>query len=76
MPRRRTDALHDELVRISTRMRRLLDAYQDEVITLDELRERKTPLQARSRSIQSEPGARKAAELDRGTLLSLAATME
>ena len=43
--RGRTDALHGELARIATRIRRLLDAYQEEVITLDELRERRAPLQ-------------------------------
>ena len=74
--RRRTDALQGELARITTRMRRLLDAYQNEIITLDDLKERKTPLQARSHSIQSEPGALKAAELDHGARLSLATSME
>ena len=74
--RRRTDTLQGELARITARMRRLLDAYQEEVITLDELRERKTPLQARQRSILSELDALKAAELDRGSRLSLATTME
>ena len=39
--RRRTDTLHGEVARIATRLRRLLDAYQEEVITLDELRERR-----------------------------------
>ena len=74
--RGRTDALQGELARITARMQRLLDAYQEEVITLDELRERKTPLQARQRSIVSELDALKAAELDRGSRLSLAMTME
>ena len=36
--RQRTDSLQGELARITTRMRRLLDACQDEVMTLDELR--------------------------------------
>ena len=74
--RQRTDSLQGELARITTRMRRLLDAYQDEVMTLDELRERKTPLQARQRSIQSELKALKAAEPDRGTQLSLVKSTE
>ena len=74
--RGRTDALHGELARIATRIRRLLDAYQEEVITLDELRERRTPLQARQRSILSELEALKTAELERGCRLSLATTME
>ena len=74
--RQRTDSLQGELARITTRMRRLLDAYQDEVMTLEELRERKTPLQARQRAIQSELRALKAAELDRGARLSLAETTE
>ena len=38
--RQRTDSLQGELARITTRMRRLLDACQDEVMTLDELKER------------------------------------
>ncbi|MDE0698700.1 MAG: recombinase family protein [Boseongicola sp.] len=74
--RQRTDSLQGELARITTRMRRLLDAYQDEVMTLEELRERKIPLQARQRAIQSELRALKAAELDRGARLSLAETTE
>ena len=74
--RRRTDALHGELARIETRLRRLLDAYQEEVITLDELRERKSPLQTRQQSIVSELKALQTAELDRASRLSLATTME
>ena len=74
--RQRTDSLQGELGRITTRMRRLLDAYQEEVMTLDELREAKTPLQARQDSIQSELRSLKAAELDRGARLSLAASAE
>ena len=45
-------------------------------MTFEELRERKTPLQARQRAIQSELRALKAAELDRGARLSLAETTE
>ena len=74
--RQRTNSLQGELARITTRMRRLLDACQDEVMTLDELRERKIPLQARQRSIQSELKALEAAELDRGTRLSLVKSTE
>ncbi len=74
--RQRTDSLQGELARITTRMRRLLDACQEEVMTLEELRERKIPLQARQRAIQSELRALKAAELDRGARLSLAETTE
>ena len=74
--RERADALHGELARIATRIRRLLDAYQEEVITLDELRERRAPLQARQRSILCELEALKTAELERGSRLSLATTME
>ncbi len=74
--RRRTGSLQCELARVTARMRRLLDACQDEVMTLDELRERKTPLQARQNSIQSELRALEAAELDRGARLSLARSAE
>ena len=74
--RRRIDTLHSELARIETRLRRLLDAYQEEVITLDELRERNGPLQTRQQSIVSELKALQTAELDRASRLSLATTME
>ena len=74
--RRRIDTLHSELARIETRLRRLLDAYQEDVITLDELRERKGPLQTRQQSIVSELKALQTAELDRASRLSLATTME
>ena len=74
--RRRTDTLHGELARIETRLRRLLDAYQEEVITLDELRERKAPLHTRQRAILSELESLQTAELDRASRLSLATTME
>ncbi len=64
------------MARITTRMQRLLDACQGEVITLGGLRERKIPLHARQRAIQSELRALKAAEPGRGARLSLAETTE
>ena len=74
--RRRTRALQGELARIGSRLRRLIDACQEEVITLEELRETKAPLQTRQRSLRSELDALKTAELDEGARLSLATTLE
>ncbi len=75
-PRRRIESLRGELARIQTRFRRLLDAYQEGIVTLDELRRRNAPLQTRQRSIQSELEALQTSELDRESQLALATTIQ
>ncbi len=73
---RRMEALRDALSRNKTQRRRLLDAYQADLLTLDELRERNGPLQTQQRSILSEIKAVHAFELDRESQLSLVSTVE
>ena len=73
---RRTEALRAESARNQTRMRRLLDAYQEGLVTLDELRERNAPMQTRQRAVLSELDALRTAKLDRRSQLALATTVE
>ena len=73
---RRTDALRAESSHNQTRMRRLLDAYQEGLVTLDELRERNVPIQTRQRAVLSELDALRTAKLDRQSRLALATTVE
>ena len=75
-PRRRIESLQGELSRIQTRFRRLLDAYQEGIVTLDELRRRNAPLQTRQRSIRSELETLQTLELDRESQLALATTIQ
>ena len=72
----RIKALRGELSRNKSQRRRLLDAYQAGLVTLDELRARNAPLQTRQRSILSELKALQTFELDREAQLTLAATVE
>ena len=72
----RMEALRGELARNKSQRRRLLDAYQAGLVTLDELRARNAPLQTQQRSILSELKALQTFELDRESQLTLATTVE
>ena len=72
---RRTEALRAESSRNQTRMRRLLDAYQEGLVTLEELRERNAPMQTRQRAVLSELDALQTAKFDRQSQLALATTV-
>ena len=73
---RRPEALRAESSRNQTRMRRLLDAYQEGLVPLEELRERNAPMQTRQRAVLSELDALRTAKLDRQSQLALATTVE
>ena len=73
---RRMAALRAESSRNETRMSRLLDAYQEGLVTLDALRERNAPLQTRQRAILSELDALRTSQLNRESQLALAATVK
>ncbi len=73
---RRVDALRAEAAGLQRQMRRLLDAYQEGLVGLDELRERNGPLQTRQRAILSELDALQTAKLDRESRLALATTVQ
>ena len=72
---RRTAALRTESSRNQTRMRRLLDAYQEGLVTLEELRERNAPMQTRQRAVLAELDALQTATLDRQSQFALATTV-
>ena len=73
---RRLADLQSELARCQAQSRRLVDAYQESVVTLDELRDRNLPLRTRQRTIESEIKAIQAAELDRSSRLTLALSVD
>jgi len=51
---RRQDELEKKYAGLESKTKRLIDAYQDEVIQLDELRARMGPLRTRQRAIKTE----------------------
>ncbi len=55
---------------------RLIDAYQERLLSLEELRERTGPLRTRQRAMASELNALQARELDRSTSLMLAESVQ
>ncbi len=70
--RRRVADLQGERSRCQAQSRRLLDAYQESLVSLDELRVRNEPLQTRLRGIEAELKSLQSAELERASGLTLA----
>ena len=52
--KRRVETLQRERIRVQNGLDRLLTAYQEELITLDELRRRSPPLRQRAEAAQGE----------------------
>jgi site-specific DNA recombinase len=52
--RRKADSLQRERVRLTNKMERLITAYQEELISLDELRRRMPELRKQQQAVQSE----------------------
>ena len=73
---RRDEALTTELTRAEHAIARLVDAYQDEQITLDELRARMPELRRRESALRAEQQAIKAEIEDATNYLKLAHTIE
>ena len=71
-----TVRLEAERHRVKTAMERLLDAYQNELLSLDELRSRMPDLRRRDSMIRSELDTLKNRALDREQYLKLAETLE
>ncbi len=65
-----------ELSRSTKAMHRLVQAYQEDLITLDELRSRMPDLRAKEASLRSSLDALEAQLLDRDTYLKLAENLE
>ncbi|HET9116031.1 MAG TPA: recombinase family protein [Gaiellaceae bacterium] len=73
---RRGETLTAELIRAERAISRLVDAYQDEQITLDELRTRMPELRRREQALRAERDAIEADIEDAANYLKLAETIE
>ena len=72
----RRDALERDLTRAQTALRRLLDGYQEQLITLEELRARTPELRKRETTLQAQLDALDAELHDAETYLKLTETLE
>ncbi len=73
--KRRREALERELIRIRKSMERLLTAYQEDLLSLDELRRRMPELRAREQSMRAERQAILDQAADQISFLRLAETL-
>ena len=73
--RRRTDSLQKERMRLANRMERLVTAYQEDLISLDELRHRMPELRKQENAVQSEVESLETAAADQTRYLLLADTL-
>ena len=73
--RRQAEELRTERARLERAGERLLTAYQEELISLDELRRRMPPMRERKRKLEADLQAIKAAAADREQYLRIAETL-
>jgi len=73
--KRREATLTRELAQANKRMERLLTAYQEELLSLDELRRRMPELRRREQSVRAELDALQTRVADQATYLRLAQTL-
>ena len=73
--KRRIDMLQRDIVRTQKSIDRLLTAYQEELISLDELRRRNPPLRQREKAARSELQSIADQTTDRAAYLRLAETL-
>jgi site-specific DNA recombinase len=72
---RRLETLNRDLIRVRKSMELLLTAYQEELLSLDELRVRMPPLRQREQAMQAELQAINHQTADRAAYLQLAETL-
>jgi site-specific DNA recombinase len=73
--KRRLEALNRDLIRVRKSIERLLTAYQEELLSIDELRVRMPPLRQREQAMQAELLAINNQTADRAAYLRLAETL-
>jgi site-specific DNA recombinase len=73
--KKRLEALQRELVRIRKGIERLLTAYQEDLLSLDELRSRMPELRRRERTAHAELSSLTSQESEKATYLRLAETV-
>ena len=74
--KRRKESIQKELLRIGNNIQRLLDAYQEDLIKIEELRERMPQLRKRQKALQSELASIEFALSDQKAVLRLATDIE
>ena len=74
--RRRIEAIERELIRNGKGIAKLLDAYQEGLLELDELRQRVPRLRTRERALKAEQEALQAATQEKRVFLQLAEQMD
>ncbi len=74
--KRREAVLRKESVRLQKKIERLLDAYQENLLSLEELRTRMPELRKQEKTVQSELRALETAAVDQQAYLRLADTLE
>ena len=73
--KKREQSLHSELTHVGKGIERLLTAYQEELLSLEQLRERMPPLRQREQALRAELQAIADQATDRATFLRLAETL-
>ena len=73
--KKREQALERELIRVAKAIERLLNAYQEELLSLEQLRERMPSLRQREQALRAELQAIADQATDRATFLRLAQTL-
>jgi site-specific DNA recombinase len=74
--KRRQETIAKELTRVQNSLVKLLDAYQESVLTLEELRQRLPPLRKREQTLKAEAHSLESAAVDQTVYLRLAETVE
>ncbi len=72
----RETMLHKEHIRLQSKTRRLLDAYQESLLSLEELRQRMPILRKREQAIESELRSLEVSAVDQQNYLQLADNIE
>jgi site-specific DNA recombinase len=73
--RQREQALQRDVVRVGKSIERMLTAYQEDLLSLEQLRERMTPLRQRQQALRSELQSIADQTRERATYLRLAETL-
>lgn len=74
--KQRKDAIEKELLRIDKSVKKLLDAYQEDLLQLEELRDRMPPLRKRQKALQAELVSLEGTVADQQAVLRLANNLE
>jgi len=74
--KRRKESIEKELLRLGNNIQRLLDAYQEDLIKIEELRDRMPQLRKRQKALQSELAGLECALSDQKAVFRLATDIE